>query len=159
ESGRRLLRTVRTAIVDEIHAVAGNKRGSHLALSLERLAELVERDGGRLLRIGLSATQKPIEAVGRVLGGAGIRRSGRTQVAVAEAAGTGPGQVALSPARPDLPLHEDRSVSAPSVDCTIVDAGHGRALDLGIEVPRSPLEAVMANEVWEEVYDRIAELV
>ncbi|HLJ18571.1 MAG TPA: DEAD/DEAH box helicase, partial [Stellaceae bacterium] len=67
ESGRAMLRTTRTVIVDEIHAVAGNKRGSHLALSLERLAELC---GPALLRIGLSATQKPIETVARFLVGA-----------------------------------------------------------------------------------------
>ena len=67
ESGRRMLRATRTVIVDEIHAVAPNKRGAHLALSLERLAELC---GGQLLRVGLSATQKPIEAVARFLIGA-----------------------------------------------------------------------------------------
>src|SRR5687767_5765863 len=58
QSGRAMLSTTRAVIVDEIHALAPNKRGSHLALSLERLAALVERP---LLRVGLSATQKPIE--------------------------------------------------------------------------------------------------
>src|SRR4029077_14377304 len=58
ESGRRMLATTRTVIVDEIHAVASNKRGSHLAVSLERLDALC---GHRVLRIWLSATQKPIE--------------------------------------------------------------------------------------------------
>ncbi len=71
ESGRAMLATTRTVIVDEIHAVAPNKRGAHLALSLERLAALC---GDRLLRIGLSATQKPIEAVARFLVGAGAGR-------------------------------------------------------------------------------------
>ena len=66
ESGRRMLATTRTVIVDEIHALAPNKRGSHLALSLERLDRLC---GDRLLRIGLSATQKPIEEVARFLVG------------------------------------------------------------------------------------------
>ena len=74
ESGREMLATTRTVIVDEIHAVAPNKRGAHLALSLERLAALC---GDRLLRIGLSATQKPIEAVARFLVGAGGRRQRR----------------------------------------------------------------------------------
>src|SRR5829696_2298532 len=66
ESGRKMLATTRTVIVDEIHAIAANKRGSHLALSLERLSALC---GDRLLRIGLSATQNPIEAVARFLTG------------------------------------------------------------------------------------------
>ncbi|HLN14124.1 MAG TPA: helicase-related protein, partial [bacterium] len=68
ERARDLLRTVRTVIVDEIHEVAGDKRGSHLALSLERLDLLT---GTRCQRIGLSATQKPIEAIARLLVGAG----------------------------------------------------------------------------------------
>ncbi len=67
QSGRAMLKTARTVIIDEIHAVAGNKRGSHLAVSVERLAALV---GGRLNRIGLSATQTPIETVARFLVGA-----------------------------------------------------------------------------------------
>ncbi|HXC58331.1 MAG TPA: DEAD/DEAH box helicase, partial [Steroidobacteraceae bacterium] len=66
ESGRKMLATTRSVIVDEIHAVAATKRGSHLALSLERLADLC---GGTLQRVGLSATQKPIEEVARFLVG------------------------------------------------------------------------------------------
>jgi ATP-dependent Lhr-like helicase len=66
ESGRKMMKTVRTVIVDEIHALVGDKRGSHLSLSLERLDALV---GRRVQRIGLSATQKPIEEVGRFLVG------------------------------------------------------------------------------------------
>ena len=119
--GRELLRTARTVIVDEIHAVVGSKRGSHLSLSLERLDALA---GRRLVRIGLSATQRPIETVARFLVGAG-----------------GAPEAAQPP------------------DCTIIDAGHRRALDVAIEVPRSPLEIVMSGEVWEEIYDRLAELV
>jgi ATP-dependent helicase Lhr and Lhr-like helicase len=68
QGGRAMLRTVRTVIVDEIHAMAGNKRGAHLALSLERLEALVQ---GPLQRIGLSATQKPVDEVARVLAGVG----------------------------------------------------------------------------------------
>src|SRR5882724_3778204 len=68
ESGRRMLMPARTVIIDEIHAVASNKRGSHLAVSLERLDALCGRP---LLRVGLSATQKPIEAVAHFLVGAG----------------------------------------------------------------------------------------
>jgi ATP-dependent Lhr-like helicase len=124
EGGRGMLKTVRTVIVDEIHAVADDKRGSHLALSLERLEALTAGSGGGLLRIGLSATQKPIEEVARFLVGA----------ANVEADG------------------------APH--CVIVDAGHGRRLDLRVEVPpSSPLEAVMPMEVWAEIYDRLSQLI
>lgn len=114
DSGRAMLSTVRTVIVDEIHALAGSKRGAHLALSLERLSALCECDP---LRIGLSATQKPIEDMARFLVGEGRG------------------------------------------DCAIVDTGHRRERDLAIEVPGSPLEAVMAAEVWTEIHDRLAALV
>ncbi|HEX7113120.1 MAG TPA: DEAD/DEAH box helicase, partial [Mizugakiibacter sp.] len=72
ESGRRTLAGTRSVIVDEIHAIAGSKRGSHLALSLERLEALCPRP---LLRIGLSATQKPVEAMAQLL--VGTRIDGR----------------------------------------------------------------------------------
>ncbi|HEN8657037.1 TPA: DEAD/DEAH box helicase, partial [Pseudomonas aeruginosa] len=117
ESGRQMLAGVRSVIVDEIHALAGSKRGSHLALSLERLQALCPRP---LLRIGLSATQKPIEKVARFLVGA----SGNPR----------------DPA------------------CRIVDIGYTRPRDLGIEVPPVALEAVMSNDTWELVYDRLAHL-
>ena len=68
-SGRTILAGASTLIVDEIHAMLADKRGSHLALSIERLDELVRRQGGRLQRIGLSATVKPMEAAARLLTG------------------------------------------------------------------------------------------
>ena len=111
-SGREMLASTRSLIVDEIHAVAGNKRGSHLALSLERLQVLCPQP---LVRVGLSATQKPLSAVARFLTG---------------------GQ-----------------------DCAVVDIGHRRRLDLALEVPPVPLEAVMSNDAWELVYNRLAELI
>jgi ATP-dependent Lhr-like helicase len=114
KSGRNMLRTVRTVIVDEIHALAGNKRGAHLSLSLERLDALTTHE---LARVACSATQKPIEAMASFL------------------------------------------IGAREEHCNIIDAGHVRDRDLGLELPGSPLEAVMANEVWEEVYDRLADLV
>ena len=120
-SGRKMLSSTRTVIVDEIHALAPNKRGAHLALSLERLQQLA---GGQLTRVGLSATQKPIEEVARFLVGGG--QSGG--------------------------LFDSNS-------CTIVDTGHVRKRDLALEVPASPLEAVMSGEVWTQVYDRLAELI
>lgn len=71
EKGRASLGQLRTVIVDEIHAIAGDKRGAHLALSLERLDRLVTQCTGKgPVRVGLSATQKPIERIGRLLVGA-----------------------------------------------------------------------------------------
>ena len=118
EKSRALLGDVETVIVDEIHAVADDKRGAHLALSLERLEALVEqrRPGRPPVRIGLSATQKPLELVARFLAGS-------------------------SRAEP-----------------VMVNIGHRRALDLAVEVPRSELGPIATNDLWEEVYDRLAEL-
>src|SRR5579864_7585935 len=141
EKSRNILRDVRTVIVDEIHAVADDKRGAHLALSLERLEALVaERrslfeDHGEgtaypvsappsiprlpispLVRIGLSATQKPIEVVAHFLTGNG---------------------------RPD-PM--------------VVQIGHRRLMDLAVEIPGMEIGPVASNDLWDEVYDRICEL-
>jgi ATP-dependent Lhr-like helicase len=120
ENGRKMVSNVETVIVDEIHALVGNKRGSHLSLSLERLEALTKRD---LIRVGLSATQKPIEKVARFL------------------IGNGPAK------------------NIEGLNCSILDAGHKRDLDLKIEVPASPLNAVMSNEVWGEIYERLEELI
>jgi len=112
ESGRRMLSTVRTVIVDEIHALVGSKRGSHLALSLERLQRLTGRPP---TRIGLSATQKPIETVAAFLTG--------------------------------------------GADCHIIDTGHRRRLDLAIELPEVPLEALLSGEASGDIQNRMAALV
>jgi len=120
ESGRAMLSTVRSVIVDEIHAVAASKRGSHLALSLERMEALC---GHRLTRVGLSATQKPIEEVARFLvGSAAVAPDG-------------------------------------TPDCEIVDIGYTRERDLALELPPTPLSAVMSSDQWEQVYTRVCELV
>lgn len=110
---RELLKTVKTVIVDEIHALCNNKRGSHLTLSLARLDEIALK---KPVRIGLSATQKPIEKVADYLVGKGTKPH-------------------------------------------IVNIGHERNVDLTIELPKTPLSSVMSNEMWDEVYDRLSELV
>ena len=120
EGGRRILSATHTLIVDEIHAMVDDKRGSHLSLSIERLQALVKQP---LVRIGLSATQKPIAEVARFLVGTANLATDSTP------------------------------------RCTIIDTGHSRKLDLAIEIPGSPLEAVMSNEVWEEIYNRVAALI
>jgi len=114
EGSRAILHDVETVIVDEIHAVADDKRGAHLTLSLERLEALANQPPAR---IGLSATQKPIEEVAHFLTGSG---------------------------RPDP---------------VTVNIGHRRELDLAVETPASQLGPVASNEMWDEIYDRIAELV
>lgn len=146
DAGRDMLRTVRSVIVDELHAVAGSKRGAHLALSLERLDALCETSP---LRIGLSATQKPIEMMARLLmGSRGIVIGGNT------------GPVGSVTSSSPSPTSASGGVEANANDiCEIVDAGHIRQRDLALELPRSPLSAVMATEVWTETYDRLAELV
>ena len=119
---------VRTVIVDEIHAVADDKRGSHLALSLERLEAIVCGENrlcaGAMLpgvkrapqRIGLSATQNPIELVADFLTG----------------------------------VHAERPRA------TIVQVGQRRVLDVAIEVPSDELSSVATNAMWTEVYDKLA---
>jgi ATP-dependent Lhr-like helicase len=114
ESGRRGLAETGTVIVDEIHALADDKRGAHLSLSLERLQALAHRP---LQRIGLSATVRPIERVAEFLAGAG-----------------------------------------PGGECVIVDEGHRRALDVGIEIPGDELGPIATQSVWDQTLDRIAAL-
>ncbi|HLY18519.1 MAG TPA: DEAD/DEAH box helicase [Bryobacteraceae bacterium] len=114
ERPRDMLRTTRTVIVDEIHAVADDKRGSHLALTLARLDALTASAGGpKPQRIGLSATVKPIEEVARYL----------------------------------------------SETARIVNVGHRRDMELVVETPRDELGPVASNEMWAEIYDRVAELI
>jgi ATP-dependent Lhr-like helicase len=117
---REMLRSARTVIVDEIHAVIGTRRGAHLALTLERLQAIARQP---LLRIGLSATQKPIDEVARFLVGS------------------------------------QSELSTPESAISIIDEGHRRTIDLGMEVPRSTLDAVMSHEIWEEYFARLTELI
>jgi ATP-dependent helicase Lhr and Lhr-like helicase len=145
ESGRNMLATTRSVIVDEIHAVAGSKRGSHLALSLERLAALARPHA--LTRIGLSATQKPIEEIARFLvGTVATAQTENLSSPPFEKGGKG-GFINNAP------------VTEITTHCAIIDSGHSRARDLALELPGAPLEAVMSGEVWEQVYDRLAELI
>jgi ATP-dependent Lhr-like helicase len=114
ERPRQMLAEARTLIVDEIHAVADDKRGSHLAVTLARLDRLVRQSGlPKPQRIGLSATVKPVDDVAAFL----------------------------------------------SDTASIVNIGHKRAMEIGVEVPRDELGPVASNEMWEEIYDRVAELI
>ncbi|MHA6205939.1 DEAD/DEAH box helicase [Dyella soli] len=173
ESGRAMLASTRTVIVDEIHAIASSKRGAHLALSLERLESLCQR---RLLRIGLSATQKPIEEIAQFLVGSHALLplpSGRPEGSpVGERAGVRgqPRDTAHSKQKAALPAATASPVpsSGPSGHLlpngekdhvNIIDVGHTRERDLAIAVPPVPLESVMSNDCWELVYNQLAQLV
>ena len=114
-------------IVDEIHAVIGTRRGAHLALTLERLQEVAERP---LLRIGLSATQKPIEEVARFLIGS---------------------QSAIGNSNLQSALSNLQSRSSTRVI--------GARWISGWRCPGPPLDAVMSHEVWEEYFARLTELI
>ena len=153
-----------TVIVDEIHALVDDKRGSHLALTLARLDDLVIKAGGsRLQRIGLSATVQPIEAVARFLHGCETEErpsafaeapagSGRSSLTDTQAANGGGQPEARRP--PPVCTH------APTpADVFLVDSGHRRELDLAVEVPGDELGIVATNEMWAEIYERLAALV
>ena len=158
ERSRRMLSTAETIIVDEIHALIDDKRGSHLALSLARLDDLVAKAGGaKPQRIGLSATVKPIGEVARFLTGAPMGAAATVPEACPVAGGPA-ASVPVDAARsvgtepPDA-----RGAAGPSA--AIIDSGHRRELDLAVEVPQEELGVVATNEMWGEIYDRIAELV
>ena len=166
-SGREMLKSVRSVIVDEIHAVAASKRGAHLSLTLERLESLCQRP---LLRIGLSATQKPIEEVAKFLIGQGTGLApsplrgegwgeGQTSRSISNKTQPTTADLFASPNLSPNPLPEGERVIAPEQGCTIIDVGHTRDRDLAIEVPPVPLEAVMSNDTWDLVYNQIAQLV
>ncbi len=120
ESGRRGLSGVHTLILDEIHSIAGNKRGSHLALSVERLCALVRTP---ITRIGLSATLRPIEEVARFLVGAA------------------------------------QTDSRGMPNCTVIDTGHLREMDLQVEMPTGELGPIATLELWDETVSRIVDLI
>jgi ATP-dependent helicase Lhr and Lhr-like helicase len=141
------LRRVDTVIVDEIHAVVPTKRGAHLALSLERLEAITE---GRVQRIGLSATQRPLEEVAHFLAGA-----------------TGAPEIPIAPTEEDSPLVGYRPV-------TIVDAGEPKRLDLRIEVPVEDMARMGRQEelpsgaasqgpkrtsIWVAIYPRLVAII
>ncbi len=129
---RETMKTVETVIVDEIHALLRDKRGSHWSITLERLEAIVEHP---LQRIGLSATQKPLDRVARYLVG---NRS----------------EIEITAEVPEQPPSE-----YPERICRIVDIGHSRTLDIAIKVPPSELSAICTHEQWAEVLEQIVELI
>jgi ATP-dependent Lhr-like helicase len=157
-NAREALRSVETVVLDEIHALVPTKRGSHLALSLERLEALC---GRKLQRIGLSATQRPLDEVARFLGGA-------------TAAPTSPKERPAD-ATQEILAEFESAIAAPRYrDVTIVDAGEPKPIDLRIEVPLDDMsrlddlvplpsgpasQAPMRPSIWSAIHPKLLELV
>ncbi len=158
------LRSVETVIVDEIHALVPTKRGAHLALSLERLESLVRASGGHTLqRIGLSATQRPLEEVARFLGGAVGSKSTNHR-----------GGQSASPTADLITADEEPTTEdARFRPVTIVNAGARKPLELKVEVPvedmarlgatqetpGAPPEGPKQTSIWQSIYPRVLEIV
>ncbi len=169
------LRSVETVIIDEIHALVPSKRGAHMALSLERLETLVglSYPGRRLQRIGLSATQRPLEEVARFLGGAeaGSRGvPGKSELLVENIPGEVPAalmEVARDEAEPVIGGPRFRPV-------TIVNAGARKVLDLRVEVPVEDMaklgeiqdipsgpasQSPKRTSIWQSIHPRLLEII
>jgi len=158
EGGRRMLETARTLILDEIHAVVGDKRGSHLSLSIERLEQLTKNFGIRISEFGFRPDHQE-----HVLEG------GVPELEIRNPKSEIPNRplVRIGLSATQRPIEEVARflVGSANIDaagnpnCAIIDSGHARQLDLAIELPESPLQAVMSGEVWDEVYDRLTQLI
>jgi ATP-dependent Lhr-like helicase len=177
---RENLTRVRTVIVDEIHAIADDKRGAHLALSLERLDALVCGENrlspGTFLtglsqppqRIGLSATQNPIELVANFL--VGVNSSTILNSSTSESSGplSDSGSVLTLGTvlkgrgfSPSIDSPEVQGALAPEgmrKPATIIQVGQRRTLDLALEVPSDELSAVTSTAMWSEIFDKLAGL-
>ncbi|MBW8894799.1 MAG: DEAD/DEAH box helicase, partial [Acidobacteria bacterium] len=176
-NARRTLRSIDTVIVDEIHALVPTKRGAHLALSLERLEVLrsEHHDGDApkgIQRIGLSATQRPLDEVARFLGGSVRRPSepGRRPKATRK---KHPAQIS----DPDEAIHDEfaNERAAPRFrPVTIVDTSEKKRLDLRIEVPVEDMAKIgqpvdipsgpasqgpVRTSIWSAIHPRLLELV
>ena len=170
------LRTVETVIVDEIHALVPSKRGAHMALSLERLEALVASDGGRRLqRIGLSATQRPLEEVARFLGGAEASSEfvaePLTELPQASEAGGEMASALMETARDEA---EPRAGGPRFRPVTIVNAGARKVLDLRVEVPVEDMaklgeiqeqpsgpasQGPKRTSIWQSIHPRLLEII
>ena len=175
-NARETLRSVETVIIDEIHALVPGKRGAHLALSLERLQRITEKPPQR---IGLSATQRPLDEVARYMGGTDAAvAGGQWPVATAEDAATSaqlpPGTGNREPHDEAPPQLVTRSPQPHFRPVTIVDTGEKKKLRLTVEVPvedmakvNESLEIVSGpaaapparGSIWPAIHPRLLELI
>src|SRR5438876_5077097 len=159
-NAREVLRSIDTIIIDEIHALVPTKRGAHLMLSIERLAALRDESAGALQRIGLSATQRPLDEVARFLGGvervsSQRRKSTDAEAEIADEFASHQGEVRYRPV-------------------TIVDAGAKKALQLTIEVPVEDMARLTTADelpsgpasvgdqrpsIWSAIHPRLLDLI
>ena len=162
---RDALRSVETVIVDEIHAVVPTKRGSHLALSLERLEHLC---GRRLQRIGLSATQRPLEEVARYLAGAVTTEPARAAANNPEPSVDGTDSEEI------IADVEATHIAPASRPVIIVDASEPKKLDLRVEVPVEDMarldevntlpsgaasQGPARHSIWSAIHPKLLELI
>jgi len=170
-AARAGLAGVRTVIVDEIHALAGTKRGAHLAVSLERLDAMLEGDGGPgpAQRVGLSATVRPPEAVARFLSGAREPRDGGRRVTIVSPPSTKQIEVRVVVPVPDLSdlASAPQPGSAPAVGTApgpstvpaSLRAPESFSTPSSVSQPRAERGAVRASSVWPHVHERVTDLV
>ncbi len=167
ERSRAILKDVETVIVDEIHAVADDKRGAHLALSLERLDALRAgalastsprpAEGGRATCAGESpASTQAANPAGE---SPASTQAGALARAGAPVPTQAPVRIGLSATQKPIELVAEFLIGSGRPRPAIVQISHRRQLDLAVEVPKSPLGPVASNEMWDEIYDRIGELV
>jgi ATP-dependent helicase Lhr and Lhr-like helicase len=155
DKSRAILRDVETVIVDEIHAVADDKRGAHLTLSLERL-EALRREALGLERVDLRSAAKAEVQEGELFRSAGSAAPPKNPWAADE-----PAIVRIGLSATQKPIEEVARFLTGNRrhDAVIVNIGHKRKLDLAVEVPGMPLGPVASNEMWDEVYNRLVTLV
>jgi ATP-dependent Lhr-like helicase len=177
-NAREALRSIDTVILDEIHALVPTKRGAHLALSLERLEALRNHDGDErdhsasIQRIGLSATQRPLDEVARFLGGSEKWHKGQGRRE------KGKGARLKGHGDADEAIHDefsgDRAAALEYRPVTIVDTSEKKKLDLRIEVPVEDMarigqveeipsgpasQGVVRTSIWTAIHPRLLELV
>ena len=169
---RETLRSVETVIIDEIHSMVPTKRGAHLALSLERLEEIAEKSPQR---IGLSATQHPLDEIARFLGGAMTQTRGRGDAATRRRKAKSPSRPPFS-ASPRQAIHNEFEVTKEVKyrPVTIVDTGEKKQLELRVEVPveemarlAEPVEipsgpasqGLVRSSIWPAIHPRLLALI
>src|ERR1700761_8993717 len=170
EKSRANLARVRTVIVDEIHAMADDKRGTHLVLSLERLDALVCGENrlapgafitGLTAEPGAPYLEKMWDSTGSATAEGVSDQWERTQQNALPAQSPvrpAPQRIGLSATQNPISLVADFLCGSRHRDCAVIEVGRRRHFDLAVEVPNDELSSVSTNAIWDDVYNRLAEL-